>query len=251
MQVSSVSNFHPDTGGGGRHLLGSCVQFPQGERTTANKPHWRVWGARGLWATLGLPHSRRVCCPGLHCSGSRLSAGDLSKAGPGLHALPRSKLLRFRFSGTPQGHRLDWACVLWPSQVRAARATRSLGSALPQEDCVSYHLPHPSCSVSRVCSGSTVSGGPCVPLGSWSLAVTLLVDANCPGSQEDLVSNWEPAHSLVEDAVSGANIAPCLWLFSHLPAPLPLVWGGASLQLVSSPLVFVQSFVLLAGQAVP
>ena len=26
------------------------------------------------------------------------SAGELSKAGPGLHALPRSKLLRFRFS---------------------------------------------------------------------------------------------------------------------------------------------------------
>jgi len=22
----------------------------------------------------------------------------------------------------------------------------------------------------------------------------------CPGSQEDVVSNWEPAHSLVEDA---------------------------------------------------
>ena len=60
-------------------------------------------------------------------------------------------------------------------------------------------------------------------LGSRSLAVTLLVDVNRPGSQEDLVSNWEPAHSLVEDAVSGAEIAPrhlalavarlplCLW----------------------------------------
>ena len=40
----------------------------------------------------------------------------------------------------------------------------------------------------------------------------LLVDVNHPGSQEDLVSNWEPAHSLVEDAISGAEIAP------HLPA---------------------------------
>ena len=36
------------------------------------------------------------------------SAGELSKAGPGLHALPRSKLLRLRFSGTPQRHRLSW-----------------------------------------------------------------------------------------------------------------------------------------------
>ena len=25
-----------------------------------------------------------------------------------------------------------------------------------------------------------------------------------------MVSNWEPAHNLVEDAVSGAEIAPCL-----------------------------------------
>ena len=38
------------------------------------------------------------------------------------------------------------------------------------------------------------------------------MDVNRPGSQEDLVSNWEPAHSLVEDAISGAEIA------SHLPA---------------------------------
>ena len=39
------------------------------------------------------------------------SAGGLSKGGPGLRALPRSKPLRFRFSGTPQRRRLSWACV--------------------------------------------------------------------------------------------------------------------------------------------
>ena len=33
------------------------------------------------------------------------------------------------------------------------------------------------------------------------------MDINRPGSQEDLVSTWEPAHSLVEDAISGAKIA--------------------------------------------
>ena len=51
------------------------------------------------------------------------------------------------------------------------------------------------------------------------MAVTLLADVNCPGSLEDLVSNWEPAHSLVEDAVSGAEIAPCLPALAvgHLP----------------------------------
>ena len=38
------------------------------------------------------------------------------------------------------------------------------------------------------------------------------MDVNRPGSQEDLVSNWEPALSFVEEAVSGARIAvaPCL-----------------------------------------
>ena len=45
------------------------------------------------------------------------SAGELSKAGPGLRALPRSKLLRFQFSGTPQRHRLGLFCILCPSQV--------------------------------------------------------------------------------------------------------------------------------------
>ena len=40
--------------------------------------------------------------------------------------------------------------------------------------------------------------------------MTLLMDADTPGFQEDLVSNWEPAHSLVEDAVSGAEFTPCL-----------------------------------------
>ena len=89
-----------------------------------------VGSARSVWATLDLPSSRRVCFPSLHCSGSRLLCGELSEVGPGLHALPRSKLLRFSFSGTPQRHRLGWACVLCLSQVRAAQVTRCLVSAV-------------------------------------------------------------------------------------------------------------------------
>ena len=58
------------------------------------------------------------------------SAGELSEAGPGLHAIPRSKPLRFRFSGTPQRHRFSWACALCPSQVQAAQVTRSSASAV-------------------------------------------------------------------------------------------------------------------------
>ena len=72
------------------------------------------------------PHSRTVCFPSLHCSGSRLLCWELSEAGPGLSAFPRSK--PFRFSGTPQSHRFDWACVLCPSPVQAAQVTRCLGS---------------------------------------------------------------------------------------------------------------------------
>ena len=65
-------------------------------------------------------------------------------------------------------------------------------------------------------------------LGSRSLAVTLLVDVNRPGSQEDLVSNWKPARSLVEDAISGAEFAPCLpaLAITCLPASLPPAGDG-------------------------
>ena len=64
------------------------------------------------------------------------------------------------------------------------------------------------------------------PLGSWFLVATLLADVNHPGSQEELVSNWEPAHNLVEDAISGAEIAPCLPAFTCLPLCL---WQGDGL----------------------
>jgi len=75
--------------------------------------------------------------------------------------------------------------------------------------------------------------------------VTLLADVNCLGSQEDLVSNWEPAHSLVEDTISGAEIASCLLALAIACLPLCLWWGEwASLQPASSPLVFAQSSIL-------
>ena len=88
-----------------------------------------VGSARSVSATLGLPHSRRVCFHGLPFSGSRLLCRELSEAGPGLCALPRSKPIRFRFSSTPQKWRLGWAWVLCPSQVQAAQVTRCLASA--------------------------------------------------------------------------------------------------------------------------
>ena len=76
-------------------------------------------------------------------------AGELSKVGPGLYALPRSKLFRFRILGIPQRHRLSWACVLCPSQVLGAQATRCFVSTLSQAVRLN-HIPSPSCSVSWV-----------------------------------------------------------------------------------------------------
>ena len=132
LQVSSVSNFHPDTKGWRWSLiyahLFSCVLG----REEPCKYHWRC----SQWMDhTGFVQAHSVCFLVLHCSGCRVLCRALSKAGPGFHALLRSNLLRFGFSGTQgtlQGYRLCWACVLCPSQVWAAHATRCLVSALSQ-----------------------------------------------------------------------------------------------------------------------
>ena len=89
------------------------------------QPHWAC------------PHSQLMYPPCSHSSGSRLLHWEPSEAGHGLHAPPRFKLLRFRHSGSPQRHRLGWACVLCSSQVRAAQVMRCLASA----NVVTYRLP--------------------------------------------------------------------------------------------------------------
>ena len=109
--VSSVSNFCPDTSGVVviTFFRLTCSVVLWGGRNTANKYHWCVLTViQPHWVC---PRSRCVCFPSLHCSGSRLLCWELSEAGTGLHALPRSKPLKFRFSGTPQRCRLGWACI--------------------------------------------------------------------------------------------------------------------------------------------
>ena len=64
------------------------------------------------------------------------SAGN-HRGWPWAAAPPRSKLLRFRHSGSPQRHRLGWACILCPSQVRAAQVMRCLASTI----AATYRLP--------------------------------------------------------------------------------------------------------------
>ena len=122
----------------------------------------------------------------------------------------------------------DGLGILCCSQVQATQATRCLANALSQVACF-MHLPGPSCSVSWVHHEGTVPGVPCVSSGEWSQAVTLLVAVNHLGSQEDVVSNRQPAHSLVEDVVSGSDCSgplPLTLAVAHLPL---CCWGGRAL----------------------
>ena len=109
-----------------------------GREDAANKLHWRV-------LVVCQPHWACSCsqlmhppCP--HSSGSRLLPCKPSETSPGLHVPPKSKLLRFRHSGSPQRHRLRWACVLCPSQLRATRVMRCLVSVVT----ATYRLPVPA-----------------------------------------------------------------------------------------------------------
>ena len=138
-------------GGGGRHFFRlTCSVELCGERDAANNTGVcsQCPGYTGFAPTHG------VCFPCLHCLGSRLLFWELSEAGPGLYALPKSKPPRFRYSGSPQRRRLSWACVLCPSQVQAAQVTRCLVSTVP----ATYHLPCACSSVFWVCNPCTFSG---------------------------------------------------------------------------------------------
>ena len=108
--------------------------------------------ARSASATLGLPLLTVRVASLPHCSGSRLLRGEPSVAGPGLPAPPRSKPLRFRHSGSPQRRRLSWACVLCPSQVRAAQVMRCLASVI----AATYRLP--AAQLSRCTTGAPSQG---------------------------------------------------------------------------------------------
>ena len=71
-----------------------------------------VGSPRSVWTSLGLPQFKVVCASWVYTAQApRCSAGTLSKVGPELCALPRSKLLRFS-----QGHRPGRAMgfVLFP-----------------------------------------------------------------------------------------------------------------------------------------
>ena len=104
---------------------------------------------RSVSATLGLrPLTECV----LSLSTLRRLCQELSEAGPGLHAPPRSKLLRLRHSGSLQRRRLVGPafCALPMSKY-----LRCLVSAVAE----TYRLSRPCCSVFWVYNWRPFSGG--------------------------------------------------------------------------------------------
>ena len=138
-------------------FLGSLFQWCCGEGGTLQTNITGVCGEYSqCFSRTGFAPSHGVCAFMVYTSQALgCSAGELSEVGPGLSAVPRSKSLRFRFLGTPQRHRLSWACVLCSSQVRAAQVTRCLVSLVT----ATYRLPCPCHSVFWVYNWHTFSGG--------------------------------------------------------------------------------------------
>ena len=95
-------------------FLGSLVQSHCGEGKTLQTNNTGV-------CSQYLSHAGPAPAHGAHRSGSKLLCQEPSEAGPAVYAPPRSKLLRFGHSGSPQRHRLGWACILYPSQVQVAQ----------------------------------------------------------------------------------------------------------------------------------
>ena len=133
-----MSNFCPDTRGAVVDtFLGSLIQSRCGEGGTLQTNNTGVCSQ--CLSHTGTAPAHGVCTLPAHTTQalSRLLPWEPSKAGPGLHAPPRSKPLRFRYSGSPQRCRLGLACVLCPSQIRAAQVMRPLVTTA----AATYRLP--------------------------------------------------------------------------------------------------------------
>ena len=75
-----------------------------------------VGSAHSVWPKLGLPQVMAIYAFLVYTAQAPgCSAGELFKVGPAFCAFPWSKMLRFRFLGIPQRHRLGWVCILCPS----------------------------------------------------------------------------------------------------------------------------------------
>ena len=125
-----MSNLHPDTRGQWWSLFsGSLVQSCCGEGGTLQTNITGMCGEYSrCFSHTGFAPTHSVCAfPVYTAQAPGCSAGELSKVSSGLRVLPRSKPLRFRFSGTPQRHRLGWACVSVPFPGPSSSGNQVLG----------------------------------------------------------------------------------------------------------------------------
>ena len=123
--------------GGGLHFffLGSLVQSRCGEGGMLQTNNTGMC-SQCLSHTGPAPAHGACSLPAHTAQALGCSAGN-HRGWPWAAASPRSKLLRLRHSGSPQRCRVGWACVLCPSQVRAAQVMRCLASAI----AATYRLP--------------------------------------------------------------------------------------------------------------
>ena len=140
----------------------TCSVVLWGGRDTANK-YRGVCGecSQCMDHTGFAPVQGSVCFLGLHCSGSRVLCRALSKADPAFHGLPRSKLLRFRFSGILQGHTQSVGHVF----CALPRSEQLRQPGVWQAHCPMWavclnHLPSPAARFPWVCRES--AGVSCV-----------------------------------------------------------------------------------------
>ena len=207
--------------------LGSLVQFCCREGGTLQTNTTGVCGECSQYMdhTGFAPAPGGVCFPSAQAPGR--FARDLSKSGPGFYTLPRSKLLRFRFWVLHKGRdSVGHAFCALPGPSNSG--DQVLGECtVPCALCILITSPVPAAWFPGCAARAPSQVCPVSPLGSLSLPMTLLGDVNCPWSQEDLVSSCKPAHSLVEDDVSRAEIAPSPSPSSSGCTHLPLcLWQG-------------------------
>ena len=215
-----------------------------GGRGTANKHHWHVWGVFTVFQPHWFcPHSRHVCFPCLHCSGSRLLYRERALSCVHFPGLSRSR------SGSWVLHKGTDSVgpVFCAFPCPSSSGSQELEERTLLRCSVTYPLPIPA-SV----SGCAQSGAPCVSSGeliswlwpSWQMSTI-------QNLRKSLVRNWKPVCTLVGDAISGAKFAPFwLWLAPASTLSPAFGRGWASPQPASSSLVLLSLlFCELAGSA--
>ena len=201
-----------------------------GGRGTADKSHWRVWGALSVFRPHCVyPRSQNVCFPRLHYSGSRLLYRGRALCCvhfPGLSC-----------SGSGCGYsrkmQIGLGLRFVPSLVGATQAARSLMSTLS---------PGAGCLIVSAVPASVFALVQCAFCLFWKLISVCAPPGRC---QQSRMSGrlWLETGSLFAvwegNAVSEAEFDP---FTSLLPPASGKGWAGP--QPVSSSLVFAQSFVL-------